>query len=278
MNLESGRKTPLTDTRAIVLVGGKGTRLAEITESKLSKGLITIDNKHTVTGIEYISHLLQDTGIKEVYLCAKDYAEQYIKIAENNSYALITQRGDTGTNGAIKEVFDEFGEENPYLVISVDTFLSRRDLIKLLTNHKKGTISWGIAPYQYDSMSSYYGLIADNSTHAILGDIRQNWWKNWNLSNTSLYIKGAAHIIEPLIYIKALETFKRFCKKSPPIDMYWDVFPLLEEVNRRRIMRGKDSILQGIIFDDALIDYGTPERLNLVRNLFAQVNDNQHEQ
>lgn len=255
------------DINALLMVGGKGSRLEELTGGKISKGRIPINNEGTVSGVDYISNLLGQLNVRNVHLCVRHFADQYIELAQEKAYGVVYQKDETGTSGGLEDAIKQLGFDKQYLLIATDTFFSKRDLAKLLLEHKPGTISWGVSRYFFDSMSSYGGLIVDDGTNAILGDTTLPWWKNWDLTGTSDYIKVAVNMIDPIVYMQTVRQFKRLCKKPYPIDLHWDVIPLLEEKNRRRLLRGQDSLLQAVIFDDPVIDFGVPERLLLTRNL-----------
>ena len=72
--------------------------------------------------------------------------------------------------------------------------------------------------------------------------------------------------------MESTKIFKRLSHKPYPIDLYWDIFPLIEERNRRRIERDQESFLQAVIFDDVIVDYGTPDRLDFTRKIFNHYN------
>lgn len=267
MTIES-RSNYSSDINTLLMVGGGGTRLEAITDGKLSKGRVPINHEGTVSGVDYISDLLRQLDIHNVYLCVRHFADQYTGLAQEKSYGIIYQKGETGTSGGLEDAIEEYGLDKQYLLIATDTFFSKRDLVKLLREHKPGTISWGVSRHQFDAMSSYGGLIVDDETNAILGDTTLPWWENGDLTGISSYVKVAVNVIDPKVYTRALKQFKRLCKKPYPLDIHWDVIPMLEEQNRRRLLRGQNSILQAIIFDDPVVDFGTPERLQLTRELF----------
>lgn len=85
-------------------------------------------------------------------------------------------------------------------------------------------------------------------------------------------------MIDPELYLESYEILERYSHPSGSIDLYFDVLGLVAERNRRRIMRGKESIYNVSPFQYANIDYGTPEKLRLVRQIYPSVprkDDNQ---
>lgn len=258
---------PKYPLKTIMLSGGKGVRLGPITKEKIPKCFVPINSSLTIKGIDYLDNIFKKNNITDVVFSANFYYSQYEEYIKNTSYSMLYQGDFAGNGGAVEEAIEKFGDSFQYLVISPDTFFNSNDLNNLIKNHKPGTISWGVGK-EIQLMDSYFGLIVDKSTKAILGDTKLNWWKNWNLDGSEQYVKGAINIIDPIIFTESISIFKKLCKKNYPIDLYWDILPLIEERNRRRILKGQDSFLQAIIFKNPIIDYGTPERLELVQRIY----------
>jgi NDP-sugar pyrophosphorylase family protein len=254
--------------KTIILAGGRGTRLEPVTGGKIPKCFVPIDSSETIRGIDYLDKVFQENHLFDVVFSADYYYSQYESFANNKPYySMIYQTENAGNGGSVEQAINEYGYGYQYLVISPDTYFDSKDLNKLITNHQPGTISWGVGE-ALPIMDSYYGLVVDQKTNAILGDTKLDWWKNWDLAGTKQYVKGAVQIIDPKIFMESLEVFKRLSHKPYPLDLYWDIFPLIEERNRRQITRGDQSFLQAVIFEDLIIDYGTPERLDFTRKNF----------
>lgn len=258
---------------AVCMVGGKGLRLEAITKNTIPKGFVTIDDEQKVKGIDHLITTLNCAGITNPLLSVHHYSEAYEEYATTKepTLRLFKRSGEVGNGGALGQLIELYGYGIQYLVVSADIFINPKDVQKLITQHKPGTISWGVTRLDYDVMEPYFGLVVDDSTKAILGDVKLPWWKNWDLAGKSLYLKGAIQIIDPTVYMKSLAVFKRLCNKNDNLDLYWDISPLVEERNRRRIARGQPSILQATVFDYPTLDYGTPERLDLMRREYQKL-------
>jgi len=256
--------------KSVLMVGGKGIRLEPITKNLIPKGFVTIDDKNEVREIDYLTQSLNNIGIQNPILSVHHYADTYEEYASRKTYEIFRRKGEVGNGGALEQLIQQYGYDTQYLVISADIFVHPKDIQKLISEHKPETISWGVTKLDYELMEDYYGLVVDDKSKAILGDIKLPWWKNWDLMEKSLYVKGAIQIIDPSVYIESVEIYKRLCKKAE-LDLYWDISPLIEERNRRRIRVGKSSMLQAVIFDHASLDYGTPERLQIMRNEYQKL-------
>lgn len=253
--------------KTIILAGGRGHRLESITGGKIPKCFVPIDPLLTIKGIDYLNKIFIENNLTDVVFSADNYYSQYEKFIKDKPYAMLLQKAGVGNGGAIEQAIEEYGYSFQYLVISPDTFFSSRDLNNLIKNHKTGTISWAVGE-KTPIMDSYFGLVVRQSDNSILGDTKLNWWKNWNIDDCKQYVKGAINIIDPYIYMDSTLIFKRLSKKGYPIDLYWDVLPLIEERNRRRVINNHQSFLQAIIFEEPIIDYGTPERLEFTRKVY----------
>lgn len=263
------KESLIYDIVPLVLVGGKGTRLVEVTGGIVSKGLVPINPEGTLSGLQYIIGILRDLKLNNTHLSTRHFSEQYKDLADALDCNVLHQEGETGTGGAIEEAMRFLGSGSQYLVISVDTLFSKKDLLLMLNQHRYGTVTWGVGTSNIEEMSSYFGLVVDDTSKAIIGDTKLPWWKGGaKLDGKSLYVKGAIHLLDPRVYLRATEIFRRLYKGPMSLDFYWDILPMMEEQNRRRVERGKGSFLQAVIFEDPIIDFGTPERLNLARDLF----------
>lgn len=202
------------ELEAFILVGGKGTRLAEVTGGTLSKGRVPINSEGDITCIDYISDLLTRLHMPNVHLLTRHNSQQYEDVSTERGYNLLFQKKETGTSGAVEEAILENGMDKQYLVMSVDTLLSERDLSNVIQTHTPGTITWGVSRNQFPSMEPYNGLVVDDQTNAVIGDTKTLWWKDWNLEGKSIYVKGAVQIIDPYVYMHGVEVYKRLSKKT----------------------------------------------------------------
>lgn len=259
--------------KTVLMVGGKGIRLEPVTKNLIPKGFVTIDDEQKVKGIDHLITTLRYAGITDPLLSVHHYSGAYEEYAATKepTLRLFKRTGEAGNGGALGQLIERYGYGMQYLVVAADIFINPKDVQKLITQHKPGTISWGVTQLDYDAMEPYFGLVVDDSTKAILGDVKLPWWKNWDLAGKSLYLKGAIQVIDPIVYMESLAVFKRLCNKNDNLDLYWDISPLVEERNRRRITRGKSSILQATVFDYPTLDYGTPERLDLMRREYQKL-------
>lgn len=263
VNREKGELLPNYPLRVIMLAGGRGTRLHSVTQGEIPKCFVYLDKSKTTRGIDYLDRLLAKTGLdpKNIVFSANDYYGQYQEKIDgkNSGYTMLRQFDDVGNGGAVEQAVNEYGLDYQYLVISPDTLFSSRDLNKIITEHKPGTISWAVNTYN-EIMSPYFGLVVERNG-AVIGDSKINPLPENELKNKNLYIKGAINIFDPRLYMEYFNKFKVNFGNSYPIDLYWQILPFIEKKNAERVKNRKDSIMQAVVFNDPIIDFGVPERL-----------------
>lgn len=262
------QQMPSYSFKTIVLVGGKGSRLDSVTHGKIPKGFVEINRDKTVRGVDHLNDILSRNGIQNAIFSTHNYSDPYETFVRSKSHTVFYQSQDTGTSGAIEEIFERYGYEHQYLVMSGDVYCHYLNITKLLQNHVPGTISWGVTSLDYPLMEPYYGLVVEKDSHAIIGDIKLPWWQQDDLTGTDLYVKSAVNIIDPVVYREAVRIFRDKIYKEYPLDLYWDILPCFEEHNRKRVTAGQSSLLQAVKMDHPFIDYGTPERLELTRAVY----------
>lgn len=143
--------------QAIILCGGKGSRLNEITDNKLNKVVIKI-GKYPF--IYYILYQLEKLGIKKIVLCTGYLSDSIKEVIDNfeiknkNKFQFIfsTETNQLGTAGALINS-KKFIENKYSLVLNGDTFFcgnisnflnhSFKNNISILTSLKFFNNSYG---------------------------------------------------------------------------------------------------------------------------------------
>ena len=133
----------------IVLVGGKGTRLGQLTKKK-PKCLIKIQNK---SFLYYLLKQFEENKIKTVYLCSKYKSKEINKfIANYKSLGLDIKiindgRDFLGTGGSIKKIIKYL--DNDFFVQNGDTYLkiNYNYIYKMNKKYKKSLICYSNFKY-----------------------------------------------------------------------------------------------------------------------------------
>jgi hypothetical protein len=83
-----------------------------------------------------------------------------------------------------------------------------------------------------------------------------------------IFVKGAIQIIDPLLFMGEMKAYRNSAARPVSIDLYWDLMPFME-IRNKRCMKDGASFMRAVVFEDDLIDYGTPERLELTRRRYT---------
>jgi len=217
--------------QAVILAGGLGTRVRNITEDKIPKVMLPINNKPFLL---YILNYLKTQNIKDVVLCVgfkkeiiKDYFRDGRKYGLNLFYS--EEKTPLGTAGALKNA-ERFISSDRFLLLNGDTlFKINLDELLRFHNSKKAKISVAL---KYLQNTQRYGRVEINSDNAIIQFIEKGIRKQG-------IINGGLYLMERDV-LSLIEKF--------PSSLEKDVLPML-------INKG----LYGKVFDEYFIDIGVPE-------------------
>ncbi len=268
-NIPNGNFRQAFGVKVIVMAGGRGRRIESITKGEIPKDFIAIDKKQNIRGIDYIHSILRNLGLDDVTYSANYYYGLYKEALFDTSYKLHYQQEGDNHGTDLYKIITEQEVNYQYLVLTTDMYFGSSDLQKMIAIHKIGTATWSTAHFQFPEMEPYRRLVVDDKTNAVLGDPTSLWWQRNSDSNPNLYIEGSIIMTDPELYLQVYRLHTRLYKKLTGLDLYSDVGYLLAEKNRRRIARGFGSIFNACIFANPFIDYGNPERLELVRRVFT---------
>ena len=198
-------------TRAIILAGGKGTRLMPLTITR-PKPLIPVVNKplleHKVDHL--ISNNLKDITITTYYL--SNQIKSYINnIKNNNNIKIYKEKKPLGTAGALKTLYDN--DDETILIASGDG-ISDCQLEPMIKFHKnKGSVfTIGIKKV---SNSTQYGLIDLDSNEQITKYIEKPHLKE----PIPGYVNSGIYVIETSIL--------KYFNKNVKTDFSKDIIPKL---------------------------------------------------
>lgn len=217
--------------QAVILAGGLGTRVKNITEDKIPKVMLPIKGKPFLL---YILDYLKTQNIKSVILCVgfkKEIIEDYFEDGRKYGLNLIYSKEENplGTAGALKNA-ERFISGNRFLLLNGDT-LFKVDLNELLQFHsfKKAKITVAL---KYLENTYRYGRVELNSDNAITKFIEKSIHKKG-------IVNGGVYVIEK----DALGLIKEF-----PSSFEKDILPMLINIG-----------LYGKVFENYFIDIGIPD-------------------
>lgn len=232
--------------QAIILAGGKGTRLRPLTQD-LPKPMISVLNKPLM---EYTIELLKKhniTNIGVTLMFLPQYIQNYFKNGEELGVNISYFKEETplGTAGSVKLAENQL--DDTFVVISGDA-LTNINIEKILKYHKNINADVTLV-LSRQTEPLEYGVVLTDSSGKITSFSEKPTWENVvsDTVNTGIYIIN-----------------KNVLAKIPQnkvFDFSKDLFPLLlkEKYN-----------LYGYITEDYWCDLGTPESyLSAVKDIFS---------
>ncbi len=233
--------------KALVLAGGKGTRLRPLTD-KLPKPMVPVANRPQ---LEHLLLLLRRHGIDEVVItlgyCGQEI-EDYFGDGSRLDLRIAYEREESllGTGGAIVQAKHHF--DDSFLVCNAD-IVTDLNISALVHFHLERNALVTIATTWVEDPTPY-GLVESDAKGRI-----QRFLEKPSLEEvTTNYINAGLYVLEP----DALEWFPL----RTPLSIEREVFPRLLE-------RGK--ALYAYNSDNYWIDMGTPEKYILLhRHLLSR--------
>jgi D,D-heptose 1,7-bisphosphate phosphatase len=227
-------------TQAIILAGGKGTRLAAFLNGK-PKCLIDIEG---VPLLQRQIELLKSYGIDNVIILVNHAATQVESfLAEKNNFgidiSLVDDGAPRGTSGAVLAAFDVLKDR--FIVVYGDTLLNV-DLKRFVAAHEqcKSDITLFLHPNDHPADSDLVSIDDEGWIEAFHPYPHEKERNYANLVNAALYV----------IEKRSLDKWRGF---PSPSDFGKDLFPAMLTAGHR--LRGYRSF-------EYVKDVGTPNRLS----------------
>jgi len=224
--------------QAVILAGGKGTRLKEVSGNQ-PKPMVP------VLGKPLLQHSIEQcvkygiTDIKLLVSYKKDVIENYFGIGSKYGVTIQYIVEDTirGTAGALIDALPQIGKQ--FLVVYGDTFFDI-DLDSFWTFHQNqaGDASIFLHPNDHPYDSDLVEVNSDFKVKKIHPYPHDKQWRQ-NLVNAAIYIFNK-------------DAFQGINLLSDSPDIAKELFPLMLESNKK---------LYGYISTEYIKDMGTPERL-----------------
>jgi len=224
--------------KAIILLGGKGTRLLPLTARK-PKPLISFFNRPLLT---YQIELMKQYGVSEIIFSLGHLSERiegFLKSEKNRGISIkwIVEEESLGTAGAVKNAQSMLGKET-FLILNGD-ILTGINLAKLIHFHRLNKSRATIALTSVDDPTAY-GLIRVDKIDAIQQFLEK---PSWIEAGTCRTVNAGLYVFEPevLSYIPPKRNFS----------LERELFPIL--LQRKEKFFGWET-------KDYWLDVGTLER------------------
>ena len=220
--------------KAVVLVGGEGTRLRPITET-LPKPLVPLVDRPS---LDHVLDHLAGHGVHEVVLSSSYLEETFRAFIRDRhgdpSITWITETQPLGTGGAIVNALEALDTDEPFFALNGD-ILTDLDLSEMLARHRdRGAVATIALTHVEDARP--YGLVPMDGEGRVL-EFRE---KPAELVPGD--INAGTYVLEP----SALEGWAR----GENVSIERQIFPAL-------IAEGR--LLAGFVSDAYWMDLGTPQ-------------------
>ncbi|GJE40201.1 HAD-IIIA family hydrolase [Methylobacterium persicinum] len=225
--------------QAVILAGGKGTRLRERLHGR-PKPLVDVDG---IPLLERQLRLLAQNGFSEALILVNHAADQIEDFCRRGDFGISVKTLDDGeakgTAGAVLAAMDSLQPE--FLVVYGDTLLDV-DLARFWAFHEQGkaTATLFLHPndHPYDS-----DLVEVDGSGDIIGFHAYPHPADAILPN----------LVNAALYVVRRDALEGWVGAAPPLDFAKDLFPRMVEKGER---------LRGYISYEYIKDIGTPARLD----------------
>jgi NDP-sugar pyrophosphorylase family protein len=239
-------KSKTLDIPAVLLVGGKGTRLQSVVSS-VPKPMAAIGEQ---SFLELLVRQLRSQGIHRLVMCSGYLADQIeSKLGDGSSWDVSIEYSrelqPMGTAGAVKLAKGHLDEAEDFLVMNGDSFLEM-DFAQLVQFHREcnGLASMAVVPVEN---TGRYGMVRVDSGNRVIGFTEKTGSAGPGLINAGVYVFNRA-IFEHI--------------PDGPASLEKEVFPNIVD-------RGMNAFEQRGMF----IDIGTPEDYARAHALCARLYD-----
>ena len=205
--------------KAVILAGGRGTRLAPVTHGAVPKPMAELLGAPM---LEHIVALLKRCGFRDLCCttaCLPEQIERYFGDGSGFGVRMQYRREDRalGTAGAVKNCEDFIAGENA-LIISGDAACDF-DLRALWNEHRRAHAAVTMALYPHEAPLPY-GLAVTDGEGWVRSFIEKPAWERvvTDLVNTGIYV------LSPEVL--------RFIPADTPFDFARDLFPRLMSSGR----------------------------------------------
>ena len=233
-------------SKAVIIAGGKGTRLVPVVGAEMPKALVQIGDK---TILEHQIELLGQQGVKEIWLLLGHLGDQIQHFCEQKEWDVVLryrhEEQPLGTAGALKQL--EEGIQEDFLALSGDVMVNV-DLQRFSDWHaqKGGVASLMVHPNDHPFDSD---LVETDAQGKVLSLLRRPHAENLVFRNLSI---ASVYIFSPKIF--------GYIPSGEKSDMEKDILPKLLEAKERLYAYNTPEYIK---------DMGTPNRLEEVRKDYA---------
>ena len=232
--------------KAVILAGGKGTRLAPVVGPNTPKALAIIGGAPI---IEHQLRFLQENGVREVWVLLGHLGSAVQRFLEQKEWGVVLhykqEKQPRGTAGALRQLQNEIQED--FLVLAGDVMVNF-DAQRFLRWHKEkgGILSVVVHPNDHPLDSD---LVEVDEQGKVLSLLQRPHPDDLIFRNLSI---AAVYVCSPKIFA--------YIPDAEKTDMERDILP--------QLLQARES-MYAYTTPEYIKDMGTPERLEQVRRDYA---------
>ena len=233
------------NTQAIVLAGGKGTRLAHLYPDR-PKALVP------VAGRPFIEHLIETLfrqGITDVHIAGEHLADSIKSWASANArkpgtLTITVEPEPLGTAGGLKYV-EKHLRTDPFFVLNGDTLVPNLRFADMANQHRASGAVATLAVTRIEETGRYGTVEFDGSDRITMFLEKAERKGGW--VNGGVYLMSRATLSEIV--------------PGRNLSIETDIFPALAQLGRLRAFRAEPPLL----------DMGTPEGLKAMESYLGKI-------
>ncbi len=253
---------------AVLFAGGKGTRLHSVTQGRVPKSFVPIDEDSGLRAIDYAFDALRRGGIERIVIATTAQMRAMFEPFEKDDVFIHCDRPDgAGTYDALLDVRKKEGDLSQYLLLAQDNLFHADDIAALRRRHQGGTATWAVGGF-VPGMDSYAGIYVDSLSSEIIGDTKSEVPPPFSALSVREYVRSNILMIDPSLLDKPRESFQGRSHKQGEVDVYWDFLPELLRDSLNGMREGRAALLRASVCSFPIVDFGRPERLATAREIY----------
>lgn len=226
--------------QAVILVGGKGSRLGDLTQN-LAKPMLDVGGRPFV---EYVIAHLARFGVRNIILLAGHHGalphdRYHTRQLFGADISVLVESEPLGTGGALRFAADKLDEQ--FILTNGDTYFDA-DLLPLLKRASEPQWSATMLLREIDNAARYGSVALDAG-----GVVRSFREKSVEATQGNGLINAGVYVMRRDRILPAIG--------KPPCSLEDFLFPRL----------AAEGVLSGVVAEGYMIDIGIPESLNAAR-------------
>ncbi|MFC1452305.1 sugar phosphate nucleotidyltransferase [Verrucomicrobiota bacterium] len=233
-------------TQAVLLVGGKGTRLSGL-HPDCPKALVPVAGRPF---LEWQLAWLRQGGVRRIHLAAGHLAselEEWLSkdLCPGMDFTISVEPACLGTGGGLRFA-ESYVLTDPFLVLNGDSLLPELSFADLVEHHRSGAVSATVAVTRIRDAGRYGTVEFDGTGH--ITAFREK------AERTGGWVNGGVYVVTRTV-LSGIEV-------GGSVSLETDVFPAL----------ARGGAIRAFAVGPPLLDMGTPEGIRVMEEYLGTAN------